>query len=64
MNDFVALLLAALAACLGFMGLGLIVRLAVQFDLGSRYLGEGSFLQVALALGIGLAAWRRATRTA
>jgi hypothetical protein len=62
MNDFVALLLAALAFCLGFLVLGLAVQVALRFQLGSPFLGEGNFLQVALAVGLGVAAWRRATR--
>ncbi|ACL61901.1 hypothetical protein [Methylobacterium nodulans] len=64
MNDFVALLLAALAFCLGFLGLGLAVQVALHFRLGSPFLSEGNFLQVALALGLAVATWRRAMRAA
>ncbi|ACA20597.1 hypothetical protein M446_6332 [Methylobacterium sp. 4-46] len=64
MNDFLALLLAALAFCGAFLLLGLAVRLAHQLQLGSPYLSDGNFLQVALALGLAVATWRRATRAA
>ncbi|KMO43736.1 hypothetical protein VQ03_06570 [Methylobacterium tarhaniae] len=58
MNDFVALLLAALAFCLGYGAAGLAVRFAVQLGLGHAHLSEGSLAQVALALAVGLATWR------
>ncbi|MFE1602497.1 hypothetical protein [Methylobacterium sp. ID0610] len=62
MNDFVALLFAALAFCAGFLILGWAVEAASHFRLGSPFLSEGNFLQVALALGLAVATWRRATR--
>lgn len=58
MNDFVALLSAALTFCLGYWAAGLAVRLAVRLDLGHVHLGEGSLAQVALALAAAVAAWR------
>ena len=57
-SDFVALLLAALAFCLGYWVAGLAVRLAVRLGLGHAHLGEGSLAQVCLALAAGIAAWR------
>ncbi|MEH3144977.1 MAG: hypothetical protein PGN34_06430 [Methylobacterium frigidaeris] len=62
MNDFVALLLAALAFCAGFLVLGLVVRLALHADVSPAHLGEGSFLQVALAGAGAVAVWRHALR--
>ncbi|TNC13399.1 hypothetical protein FF100_11345 [Methylobacterium terricola] len=58
MNDFVALLSAALTFCLGYWAAGLAVRLAVRLDLGHTHLGEGSIAQIALALAVAVAAWR------
>ena len=60
MNDFVALLLAALTFCLGYWAAGWAVRLAVRFDLGHAHLGEGSMAQLCLALVAAVAAWRLA----
>ncbi len=57
-NDFVALLVAALTFCLGYWIAGTLVRFAVRYGLGHAHLGEGSLAQVALALAVGLAAWR------
>ncbi|MGF3026383.1 hypothetical protein ACQVP2_26615 [Methylobacterium aquaticum] len=62
MNDFVALLLAALIFCLGYAAAGWAVRLAVRFDLGHAHLGEGSLAQLGLALAVAVAAWRFARR--
>jgi hypothetical protein len=58
MNDFVALLLAALTFCLGYWAAGLAVRLAMRLDLGHAHLGEGNLAQVCLALAVAVAAWR------
>jgi len=58
MNDFVALLSAALTFCLGYWAAGLAVRLAVRLDVGHAHLGEGSLAQVVLAFLLALAAWR------
>ncbi|AWN47924.1 hypothetical protein DK419_17655 [Methylobacterium terrae] len=60
MNDFVALLLAALTFCLGYWAVGFAVRLAVRLDLGHAHLGEGSLAQVALALVAATVTWHRA----
>ncbi|MGY2050817.1 hypothetical protein [Methylobacterium sp. JK268] len=62
MNAFVALLLAASAFCLAFLLAGLGVQVALRFQLGSRFLSDGNFLQVALALALAVATFRRATR--
>ncbi|MFH6782478.1 MULTISPECIES: hypothetical protein [Methylobacterium] len=58
MNDFVALLSAALTFCLGYWAAGLAIRLAVRSGLGHAHLGEGSLAQVVLALALALAARR------
>ncbi|SFV01543.1 hypothetical protein SAMN02799631_03835 [Methylobacterium sp. 174MFSha1.1] len=58
MNDFVALLLAALTFCLGYWAAGLVVRFAVRHELGHVHLGEGSLAQLCLALAVAVAAWR------
>ncbi|GJD59989.1 hypothetical protein [Methylobacterium frigidaeris] len=58
MNDFVALLFAALTFCLGYWATGLAVRLAVRLDLGHAHLGEGSLAQLCLAVAGAVAAWR------
>ncbi len=63
MNDFVALLLAALTFCLGYWLAGWAVRLAVRHDLGTTHLGEGSMAQLCLALAVAVAAWRLARGT-
>ncbi|TGD96430.1 hypothetical protein [Methylobacterium nonmethylotrophicum] len=63
MNDFVALLLAALTFCLGYWTAGLAVRLAMRLGLGHAHLGEGSLAQVTVALAVAVAAWRWARGT-
>jgi hypothetical protein len=60
MNDFVALLLAALTFCLGYWAAGLVVRFAVRHGLGHVHLGEGSLAQLCLALMVAVVAWRYA----
>lgn len=60
MNDFVALLLAALTFCLGYWAAGLVVRFAMRHELGHVHLGEGSLAQLGLALAVAVAAWRYA----
>ncbi len=62
MNGFVALLVAVLVFCAGFLAFGLAVRLALHLDVGPVHLGEGSFLQVALAAAGAAAVWRRTRR--
>ncbi|RVU21498.1 hypothetical protein [Methylobacterium oryzihabitans] len=62
MNGFVALLVAVLVFCAGFLAFGLAVRLALHLDVGPGHLGEGSFLQVALATAGAALVWRRTRR--
>ncbi|GJD49398.1 hypothetical protein OPKNFCMD_2128 [Methylobacterium crusticola] len=62
MNDFVSLLVATLVFCIGYWASGLAVWLAIRFQIGPVHLAEGSLAQVALALALGLAAWRRAVQ--
>lgn len=62
MNDFVSLLVSAAAFCASYIALGLLARVAIVLGWAPDGLAEGSFLQLALAVVVGMAAWRRMVR--
>ena len=63
MNDFVAFLVAAASFCGSYVALGLLSRLLILVRWAPAGLEEGSFVQLALAAGLAVAAWRRMVRT-